>query len=243
MLIYPAVDLRGGVCVRLLQGRFDAVTRYDDDPRARLESFAAAGARWAHLVDLDGAEAAAPRQHALVGELARSTGLHVQAGGGVRSREDVARLLDAGVDRAVVGSAAARDPAAVSDWLAEFGAERIALALDVRTGSGPAEVATHGWTQGSGVTLDAALHRLAPAAPRHLLVTDIERDGALTGPNVPLVRDLTATWPALAVQASGGVATLDDLGALKAAGAAAAIVGKALYEGRFTLGEALARVG
>lgn len=239
MLIIPAVDLRGGVCVRLLQGRFDAVTTYDADPRARLEAFAEAGATWVHIVDLDGAEAGAARQHALIGELARATGLKVQAGGGVRSRNDVQRLLEAGAARVVVGSAAVRRPDAVVGWLREFGRERITLALDVRTEGPEPEVATHGWTEASGVTVWGALDCLAGGGPRHLLVTDVARDGALSGPNLPLMREVVARRPELALQASGGVSSLADLADLKAAGAAAAIVGKALYEGVFTLEEAL----
>jgi len=239
MLIYPAVDLRGGVCVRLLQGRFDAVTAYDDDPRARLESFAAAGASWAHVVDLDGAEAGAARQHALIGHLARATGLKVQAGGGVRSRDDVAALLDAGLSRVVVGSAAVRRPDEVVGWLGEFGADRIALALDVRVDGPEPEVAAHGWTEASGVSLWAALDALDAGGPKHLLVTDVARDGALAGPNLPLVREIRARRPELSLQASGGVRSLADLADLRALGATGAIVGKALYEGLFRLEDAL----
>ena len=239
MLIYPAVDLRNGVCVRLLQGRFDAVTRYDEDPLARLEAFAAAGAEWVHIVDLDGAEAGAPRQHALLGELARRSGLRVQAGGGVRTSDDIARLLDAGAERVVVGSAAARDPDLAGSWLDVFGRDCLTLALDVRlAGDGP-EVVTHGWTAGAGVTLWRLLDRLAHARPIHLLVTDVARDGALTGPNLPLMREITERRPELRLQASGGVSTLADLAALARTGADAAIVGKALYERVFTLEEAL----
>jgi phosphoribosylformimino-5-aminoimidazole carboxamide ribotide isomerase len=239
MLIYPAVDLRGGVCVRLLQGRFDAVTRYDEDPLARLEAFAAAGARWVHIVDLDGAEAGAPRQHALIGDLARRSGLSVQAGGGVRTSDDIARLLDAGVERVVVGSAPARDPDLAGTWLQVFGRDAVTLALDVRLAGDEQEVVTHGWTQGAGLSLWSLLDRLAYARPVHLLVTDVARDGALTGPNLTLMREIVARHPALRLQASGGVSKLDDLGALARTGAAAAIVGKALYEGVFTLQEAL----
>lgn len=241
MLILPAIDLRGGECVRLLQGRFDAVTRYDADPFARAAAFRAAGAEALHVVDLDGAEVGEPRQHALIGEIARASGLKVQAGGGVRTRGDVARLLEAGASRAVVGSAAVRKPEDVVDWLQDFGPERIVLALDVRlTERGP-EVLTHGWTEDSGVDLWTALDRLAEGAPKHVLVTDVARDGALTGPNLPLIEKITSRRPDLALQASGGVAELDDLAPLNAAGAAAAVVGKALYENRFTLEQAIAR--
>ena len=239
MLIYPAVDLRGGVCVRLYQGRFDAVTRYDEDPRARLEAFASAGAEWVHVVDLDGAEAGAPRQHSLIGELARACGLRVQAGGGVRTGDDVARLLDAGVERVVVGSTAVRDPGAVADWLDVFGREALTVALDVRIGADGPEAVTHGWTEGSGVSLWTALDRLRFGRLAHLLVTDVAKDGALAGPNLELITEIVRRRPDLKLQASGGVRGMADLAALRAAGAAAAVVGKAIYEGLFQLQDAL----
>ncbi|HEX8569297.1 MAG TPA: 1-(5-phosphoribosyl)-5-[(5-phosphoribosylamino)methylideneamino]imidazole-4-carboxamide isomerase [Caulobacteraceae bacterium] len=239
MLIYPAVDLRAGVCVRLLQGRFDAVTRYDEDPRARLDAFAAAGAEWVHVVDLDGAEAGGPRQHELIGELARVSGLRVQAGGGVRMREDVARLLQAGVERVVVGSTAVRDPQSVARWLEELGADAITVALDVRLGEAGPEAVTHGWREGSGVSLWEALERLGDGRLRHLLVTDVAKDGALAGPNVDLVAEIVRRRPDLKLQASGGVRGLEDLAALRTVGASGAVVGKALYEGLFRLEEAL----
>lgn len=239
MLILPAIDLRRGECVRLLRGRFDQATRYDTDPRARLEAFIASGAQWVHIVDLDGAEEGGARQHALIGDLARTTGAQVQAGGGVRTSEDVERLLDAGVSRVVVGSAAVQRPDEVIDWMAHFGADRLTLALDVRVEEGQPFVATNGWTKGSRLTLWDALDRLAASGPRHMLVTDIDRDGALEGPNLGLAASILARVPGIALQASGGVASLADIVALKSAGVPAVIVGRALYEGAFRLEEAL----
>lgn len=239
MLIYPAIDLRAGECVRLLHGRFDAVTRYDADPLARLEAFEAAGAEWVHIVDLDGAEAGGPRQHDLIARMAAATSVRVQSGGGVRKADDVARLLDAGAQRVVVGSLAVRQPDTVIEWLNRFGPDHLTLALDVRRVEGVPMVATDGWTKGSGLSLWQALHRLAAGQPRHVLVTEISRDGALEGPDLDLADEIVRRRPDLAYQASGGVASLADLAALKAAGAAGAIVGRALYEGRFTLEEAL----
>jgi phosphoribosylformimino-5-aminoimidazole carboxamide ribotide isomerase len=239
VLIYPAVDLREGACVRLMQGRFDQATLYDRDPFARLAAFEAAGSNWAHVVDLDGAKAGAPVQHRLIGRLAGASRLKIQAGGGVRARADVERLLDLGVSRVVVGSAAVSRPDQVRRWIEDFGKDRVCLALDVRAKDQAFEVAVHGWTKGAGVTLDAALDAYPDAIARHILVTDVSRDGALTGPNLALIKSLAARRPELQVQASGGVAALEDLPALKAVGAAGAIVGRALYEGRFTLEEAL----
>lgn len=239
MLIYPAIDLLAGDCVRLLRGRFDAVTRYDADPLARLAAFETVGAEWVHVVDLDGAEAGEPRQYELVARMAASSRVRIQTGGGIRSQEDVVRLLDAGAERVVVGSLAVRRPDAVIEWLNRFGADRLTIALDVRVIDGAPMVATDGWTKGSGLSLWQILNRLSPGRPRHVLVTEISRDGALEGPDLDLAAEIARRQPELAYQASGGVASLSDLTALKATGAAGAIVGRALYEGIFTLEEAL----
>ena len=239
MIVYPAIDLRGGVCVRLMHGRFDAVTRYDDDPAARLAAFRAAGADWAHIVDLDGAEAGRALQHALIGELAAAIDIRIQSGGGVRSPGDVERLLEAGVSRVVVGSLAVSDPDAVAGWLDRFGSDRITLAIDVK-GDGDRYIpALKGWTQAADVDLWAALDRYPPGSAKHLLVTDVGRDGALTGPNLDLLAAIRLRRPDLWLQASGGVADLSDLTGARSVGAAGAIVGRALYEGRFTIEQAL----
>jgi phosphoribosylformimino-5-aminoimidazole carboxamide ribotide isomerase len=239
MLIFPAIDLKQGECVRLSQGRFDAVTEYGS-PIAWLQRFAEAGASWVHIVDLDGARARAPLQHDLIGRLANETTLRVQSGGGVRSRAHVATLLDAGVARVVVGSVAVRDPASVRDWIVEFGAERICVALDVRRVDSDWEIAADGWVEGTGVRLADALAQYAAGTLKHVLVTDVSRDGMLTGPNAALMQMIRETRPDLALQASGGVSRLEDITTLRGAGANAAIIGRALYEGRFTLEAALA---
>ena len=237
MILYPAIDLIDGRCVRLSQGDFARETVYAEDPAAALARFAKEGAAWAHIVDLDGAKAKEPRQHDLLATLAKSAKLKLQVAGGVRTPAHVATLLDAGVTRVVVGSLAVNDPPAFTALLDRFGPEALTLALDVRLDGKHAMVATHGWTEGSGQTLDHVLN-LFPAV-RHLLVTDIGRDGMLTGPNLPLIEAIADTWPKVALQASGGVAKLHDLPHLKQAGAAGAIVGKALWEGRFTVREAI----
>lgn len=239
MLIFPAIDLKDGACVRLMQGRFDDVTDYGN-PFARLRAFGEAGAEWVHIVDLDGARLGQPAQYELIARLAAETSLKVQCGGGVRSREHVATLLEAGVARVVIGSAAVRDPEGVRAWLRDFGPERICAALDVRREADDWQVVIHGWTAGAGVTLAQALEAFSPGELAHILVTDVSRDGALSGPNVALMQDIRALRPDLKLQASGGVSNLNDLSALRAAGAHAAIVGRALYEQRFTLEDALA---
>ena len=240
MIVYPAIDLRDGVCVRLMHGRFDAVTRYDDNPAARLAAVAAAGAEWVHIVDLDGAEAGRAVQHPLIGELAGAVDLRIQSGGGVRSSDDVQRLLDAGVARVVVGSLAVSAPGEVAGWLDRFGPDRLTLALDVKADGDRWVPALKGWPEAAEVDLWAALGRYPPGTVRHLLVTDVGRDGALTGPNLDLLGEIVRRRPDLQVQASGGVAALADLTAARDLGCAGAIVGRALYEGRFTLEQALA---
>lgn len=239
MLIIPAIDLKQGVAVRLLRGDFDSVTEYGD-PAETLRAFAGAGASWVHIVDLDGAKAGAPAQHDLIARLIADTGLNVQTGGGVRSRAHIATLLSSGVKRVVVGSAAVREPEAVRAWIEEFGSERICVALDVRRGADAWEVATEGWAAAGGKTLVEALGGFPEGALRHVLVTDISRDGALTGSNVHLMETLTRARPDLCFQASGGVASLEDLRAQRAVGASAIIIGRALYERRFALEDALA---
>ena len=239
MIVYPAIDLRDGVCVRLMHGRFDAVTRYDDDPAAPLAAFAAAGADWAHIVDLDGAEAGRAVQHGLIGDLAAAIDVRIQSGGGVRSADDVQRLLEAGVSRVVVGSLAVSDPNAVSGWLQRFGPDRLTLAIDVKADGDRYVPALKGWTEAASVDLWAALDRYPPGSAKHLLVTDVGRDGALTGPNLDLLAEIRQRRPDLWLQASGGVADLSDLTGARSVGASGAIVGRALYEGRFTLEQAL----
>ena len=240
MIVYPAIDLKDGACVRLMHGRFDQVTRYDVDPAARLAAFAEAGADWVHIVDLDGAEAGRAAQHDLIGRLAKTGGVKIQSGGGVRSTEDVEALLEAGVARVVVGSLAVSAPDTVAGWLERFGIERLTLAVDVRADGATFRPALKGWTEAAGIDLWAALDRYPPGLARHLLVTDVGRDGALTGPNQTLISAIMARRPDLQVQLSGGVATLEDLTSARQAGCAGAIVGRALYEGRFTLEQALA---
>jgi phosphoribosylformimino-5-aminoimidazole carboxamide ribotide isomerase len=241
MILYPAIDLRRGRVVRLTGGSFDAEKAYFDDPAAVAREFAAAGSTWLHLVDLDGAKDPAQRQTALVAAVVQASGLRVQSGGGVRDESHVRTLLDAGVERVVVGSLAVKQPDLVGRWLEKFGPDKIVLALDVRLdGAGVPMIAVAGWQADSGLTLDATLRTFLPRGLRHILCTDISRDGKLTGPNFELYAQLRRDFPTIAVQASGGVSSLDDLRRLKREGAPGAIVGRALYEKKFTLREALA---
>ncbi len=237
MKLLPAIDLIGGRCVRLQQGDFALETSYADRPDIALKRFADAGAEEAHLVDLDGARAREPRQHDLFLELLRASQLKLQVAGGFRTRDQVARMLDAGIERVVIGSLALDDPDGFVSLLSEFGSERLTLALDVRLEGDQPLVAGHGWLSGSSQTLSDVLRQFPRV--RHLLVTDIARDGMLRGPNVPLMRAVTEQFGSVALQASGGVASLEDLTLLRDAGAARAIVGKAIWEKRFTIEEAV----
>ncbi len=239
--VYPALDIREGRVVRLLQGDYAQQTTYGGDPLPRAQAFAAAGASWMHLVDLDAARAGGYTLAPLLSAIATQSVLNVQTGGGIRRRDDVARLLDAGAARVVVGSVSVREPDTVIGWLQEFGAERLTIALDARQAEdGRWLLPVHGWTETADITLDVLAERYAQAGMRHLLCTDIARDGMLSGPNIGLYRHLSALLPGVAVQASGGVRSAADVAEAKAVGCGGAILGKALLEGRMTLQEALA---
>lgn len=237
--VLPAIDLRAGRVVRLKQGDYAQQTTYDVDPRAQALGYAQAGAQWLHLVDLDGARGGSLENLAVIEAIARD-GMHIQAGGGVRGEADVQRLFDAGVSRVVLGSLAIREPETVAGWLASHGAARFTLALDTRSLHGVWALPSDGWTAVEARTLDELAPWYATRGAKHLLCTDIDRDGMLAGFNLDLYRHLAETVPSLAVQASGGVRSLDDICAAREAGAAGVILGRALLEGRFTVAEALA---
>lgn len=240
MILYPAIDLRAGHCVRLAQGKFDQQTTYDTDPLRVAQAYADAGATHLHVVDLDGAKARRVMQTDLILQIVRQSRLRVQVGGGVRTSNDVQQLLDGGVARVVIGSLAVQDPATTSTLFERFGGDRITLGIDVHlNASGEAHAATDGWQVGSGMRVTELISNYLRDGLQHVLCTDIGRDGMLTGPSIKLYRSLRAYAPQLALQASGGIATLEDLRTLAAMGMHGAMIGKALYEKRFTLGEAL----
>jgi phosphoribosylformimino-5-aminoimidazole carboxamide ribotide isomerase len=238
MLLMPAIDLRGGRCVRLHQGDFASETRYAVEAEELLSRYQTLGARWLHIVDLDGAKDGVPMNMPLVARLARDTAVRLQVGGGVRSAYVVEALLSVGVARVVIGSAAVVRPIEVVRWLQRFGAERLCLAFDVQLDSkGEPRVRTNGWTQDGGVALWKALSLYRAVDLRHVLCTDIARDGALTGPNLALYREAVERFPNLRWQASGGVRDAADLAALARIGITASVCGKALHENRITLEE------
>jgi phosphoribosylformimino-5-aminoimidazole carboxamide ribotide isomerase len=238
MLLIPAIDLRGGRCVRLFQGDFSAETRYELEPHELLLRYRALGATWLHVVDLDGARDGLLANRAVILRLASQRAVRLQVGGGVRSPDTIDDLLRHGVERVVVGSAAVERPQEVAQWLARFGPERIALALDVRLDpQGVPYVRTRGWRHESQTTLWDALASFSEGSVRHVLCTDIERDGAMTGPSLTLYQECTKRLPQLAWQASGGVRSAADLAALAQLGVSAAISGKALLEEQIPLEE------
>jgi phosphoribosylformimino-5-aminoimidazole carboxamide ribotide isomerase len=233
MRLIPAIDLKDGRCVRLLRGDFARETAYPTPPLALARRYRAMGADWLHVVDLDGAREGRTDSgnRALIAELARGSRLKLQVGGGLRTRPDVERVLEAGAARAVIGSAASSDPTAVREWIKDFGHDRIVLALDVRLDAdGTPCIVTHGWQRQTMRPLWEALAEFPAAVPTHVLCTDVARDGALSGPNVALYAEAARRFPGIAWQASGGIRDAADLLALASSGAAAAISGKALLE-------------
>lgn len=239
MLLIPAIDLRGGQCVRLLQGRFDAETVYAQDPLTVLEQYLALGARRIHVVDLDGARDGSQGNRAAIRRIADRAGRDaIQVGGGVRTRQVAEELFALGVARVVVGSVAVTQSDEVASWIRDFGPEQIVLAFDVRLDeAGTPRLATHGWERQTQTSLWDAVERYLAAGLRHVLCTDVARDGALSGPNVDLYRQCVRRFPSIAWQASGGVSMAADLHALAATGAAAVISGRALLEGRLSAQE------
>ena len=236
----PAIDLREGHVVRLRQGDYARESRYAVDAIALADSHAQAGARWLHMVDLDGARTGEFANLRTIEAIARAGRLAVQAGGGVRDEAGLRRLFDAGVARAVVGSIALREPEVVERWITRFGTERIIIALDARCVGGVWKLPSAGWTQDEAATLDDLAPRFAGAGARHLLCTDIARDGMLSGPNLELYAHLRRIAPALSLIASGGIRDIADLQALRASGVAAAVLGRSLLDGALDLAEALA---
>ena len=237
MQLIPAIDLKDGHCVRLLKGDFDAETRYAVDPVELAARYGGLGAEWLHVVDLDGAASGRPVNLDLIAKMRSSGAPRIQLGGGIRDHNSLEAALEVS-DRVVLGSLAVTDTSRVREWFERFGAERFTLAFDIRVAEdGLAYVTTHGWTRSSALTLADAIGPYTEAGLRHLLCTDVDRDGALTGPNVALYRECAARWPALAFQASGGVRDAADLALLAETGVAAAISGKALLEGRIPIEE------
>jgi phosphoribosylformimino-5-aminoimidazole carboxamide ribotide isomerase len=239
-MIIPAIDLIEGSVVRLFQGDYAQKTEYQLDPVDVVNTYADQGAKWLHIVDLTGAKDTSKRQLELIGKMVSSNRMNFQAGGGIRSEQDVAQLLDIGVKRVVIGSLAVKEPALVKGWIKKYGSEAIVLALDINIDpSGNKFIATHGWQQDSGVSLEALLEDFLSVGAKHVLCTDISRDGTLQGANHQLYSEMTARFPTINWQASGGIGCLDDISILKPTQVSGVILGRALLEGKFTVAEAI----
>ncbi|PLS17948.1 1-(5-phosphoribosyl)-5-[(5-phosphoribosylamino)methylideneamino]imidazole-4-carboxamide isomerase [Bacillus sp. M6-12] len=237
--IYPAIDMRGGKCVRLIQGDYNRETIYGDSPFDMAKSFSEQGAAWIHMVDLDGAKAGQIVNGQFVIQAAKELSANIQIGGGIRSEKDIANYLENGIERVILGSAAVSDPNFTKEMLKKYG-RHIAIGIDAKDGM----VATHGWLNTSETEAVELGKALADAGAETFIVTDIATDGMLSGPNVEGVLRM-AEETGRNVIASGGISSLGDLQKLKAyysQGIVGAIVGKALYENRFTLKEALEEV-
>lgn len=239
-MIIPALDLIDGKVVRLHQGDYGQQRDYGSDPLPRLQDYQRQGAEVLHLVDLTGAKDPAARQIPLLQKLLAGVTIPVQVGGGIRTKQDVAALLDAGAARVVVGSTAVKQPDEVQQWFKEYGADAIVLALDVRIDAdNRKEVAISGWQEAAGVTLEQVIEQFLPFGLKHVLCTDISRDGTLSGSNVELYKEVTARYPQIAFQSSGGIGSLEDIAALCGCGVQGVIVGRALLEDKFTVTEAI----
>ncbi|HSI66680.1 MAG TPA: 1-(5-phosphoribosyl)-5-[(5-phosphoribosylamino)methylideneamino]imidazole-4-carboxamide isomerase [Planococcus sp. (in: firmicutes)] len=235
--LYPAIDMRNGKCVRLFQGDYAQETIYGDSPFDMAKQFADAGAEWIHMVDLDGAKAGSRVNDQYVIEAAKLP-VKIQVGGGIRTREDIEYYLSNGISRVIIGSMAIRNPELAVDFLEEFGAEHIVIGIDAKNGM----AATEGWISTSGKSARDVAEYFVSKGAKHFIYTDIATDGTLAGPNIEANRQLVA-GNAAEVIVSGGIGTLDDVKKVKQAAGesniAGVIIGKALYENRFTLKEAL----
>ena len=227
--IIPAIDVLGGQCVRLRQGDYDQVTQYSTDPLTVAKQFAEEGTTWLHVVDLDGAKAGKPVNQAVIARIVSESGLRVEVGGGIRTAETARQYLRSGVDRVILGTAAVQQPALVGELIQEFGRERVVVGLDVKAGN----VATQGWAVNTGVTLTDALAQFKQYNLRSVIITDISKDGMLTGPNLELAR--LVQQAGFDVIVSGGITTETDMASVRSMNAEGMIIGKALYEGNLTI--------
>ncbi len=233
MKIFPAIDLYGGQAVRLYKGDYDQMTVYDPEPLNTVRKFEAAGARHLHLVDLEGAKTGQTTNLPTIEKLAASTGLFIEVGGGIRTMDTVRRYLNAGASRVILGTAAVTDPDFTARAVSEYG-EKIAVGADLKDG----KVAIKGWLETSQDTWEVFFEKMQTLGVKTIICTDISKDGAMQGTNRALYRELTQRF-VMDIIASGGVSSLEDIQALKAAGVHGAIIGKAYYTGAIDLAQAV----
>lgn len=240
MIIYPAIDIKNAKCVRLYQGDFARETIYSIDPIAIAKKFAANGAAWTHIVDLDGAKDPERNQLSLISEIIKETSINIQVGGGIRTKSQVESLLNIGAKRVVIGSMAVNKPDEVLSWLSDFGPDHLVLALDViYNNSNQPMITSNAWRNVSHYSLVEMIQFYESSGLTHVLCTNISLDGTLSGPDYELYNQLIKKFPQLCVQASGGIQSINDITLLKEQGLSGAIVGRALYENNFTLSEVL----
>ncbi|SIQ93313.1 1-(5-phosphoribosyl)-5-[(5-phosphoribosylamino)methylideneamino]imidazole-4-carboxamide isomerase [Halanaerobium kushneri] len=238
MIVLPAIDLKAGEVVRLKQGDFDRKTVYSQDPLAVAKEFVEKGAKWLHLVDLDGASQGESQNFAVIKQIAAETELKIQTGGGIRKKEDVKRLLDLGVKRVIIGTLAVKNPELLAEIIEEFGAESILVSIDARDG----KVATSGWLEASEKDMLDFAREMEELGVKYILYTDIGRDGMLSGPDFKGLRKLKAETD-LKIIASGGISSNQDLYDLAAENFYGSITGQAIYQDKVDLKEVLARLG
>ncbi len=231
--IIPATDIIGGECVRLSQGDYDRKTKYFSDPLEAAKAFEGAGVKRLHIVDLDGAKASNPMNLKVLERVATHTSLVLQYGGGIKSSQALTDVFNAGAARAIVGSLAVREPAKFIEWLGEFGGDKMVLGADIKGD----KVAIQGWLEESAVTIEELMNLFVLDGLKHVICTDISRDGMMCGAATQLYTGLNSNYPDIEIIASGGVSKMADIEELEAAGVKSVIVGKALYEGGITLKE------
>ncbi len=229
--IIPAIDIIDGKCVRLSQGDYDRKTVYTATPVEMARLYAEAGIKRLHLVDLDGAKASRPCNLASLREIASEYLLKIEWGGGIKSREHLEEVFAAGADYAIIGSLAVKHPEIMEEWIREFGGDKIILGADLRQG----KVSVSGWLEDSELSIDDIINRFLPHGLKEVIVTDISKDGMLSGPNVELYTSLQQRFPQITFTVSGGISCIDDIRRLDSLGLPRVIVGKALYENRISL--------
>jgi phosphoribosylformimino-5-aminoimidazole carboxamide ribotide isomerase len=233
MIIIPAIDLIDGKCVRLTKGEYDTKKVYSDDPLEMAKRFEAHGFERLHLVDLDGAKAGKVINLAVLETICANTALKVDFGGGIKSDQDLEHVLNAGADQVTIGSLAVKDPEKLKEWIAKYGPDRIILGADVKDN----KIAVSGWLETSSLDLFDFLKAYYALGIRHVLCTDISKDGMLEGPAFDLYNALMRAYPDLQLIASGGVSGIEDVKQLKENGIPSVVIGKAIYEGRIDLNE------
>lgn len=238
MNVIPAIDLKDGNCVRLYKGDFEQSTEYSNDPVAVAQRFADLRSTDLHIVDLDGARSGTQENRSIISTIATESQLSIQLGGGIRDFDTVNRWLTSGVNRCVIGSLTITEPDAVKSWLVRLGPDKIVLALDVNINEdGTPLITTHGWTRPSNTSVYECIEGYLEVGLKHVLCTDVSRDGAMAGPNVGLYENIMLRYPQLQLQASGGVRDIRDLETLRNHGIPAAITGRAILDGKITASE------